>query len=158
MNSRRYFLAALAAPLISFNLAAADIYTDPPAPALAAGRLSNGQNRVTFGPYPSADVFKMLTKTNLDGAWAENSSGLFSNLTWTSSPTASNAFHRLQVTPLSSNVLLGITILDKLNYGPTPELLDRLATNSPDVYINEQLNPETIVEHAAVAAPAIATI
>ncbi|MEY2410972.1 MAG: hypothetical protein QOF48_3642 [Verrucomicrobiota bacterium] len=158
MNARRFTfpLFPLAAAIwLGPWVAAADNFTDPPAPSLGVSTLSNGQRRVTFGPYPAGNIFRMLRKSSLGDPWLEDLTGAFSNLTWTAPAVASNVFHQLEVTPLSSNALLTTTVLSKLAYGPTPELLDRLATVGADVYIHEQLNPETIVERAATAAPAI---
>lgn len=136
--------------------AAADNYSSPPAPALNATTLSNGQKRVGFGAYPSADVFRMLRNSNVVDAWTVDASGAFSNLTWTA-PGASG-FHKLEVTPLTSNQLLTATVLNRLGYGPTPELLDRLALIGPQAYIDEQLAPESITERAALAHTNIAWI
>ena len=138
--------------------AVADNFTDPPAPALGPNTLSNGQRRVTFGPYPSGDIFRMLRKSDLNNSWTMDSNGTFSNLTWTVTPPAGNAFHQLEVTPLTSNQLLTATVLSKLAYGPTPELLDRLAIIGPQAYINEQLAPETLTERAPLAHTNIAYI
>jgi uncharacterized protein (DUF1800 family) len=133
----------------------ADEFTVPAAPSLTITTLSNSQKRVSFTPYPSGDVFKMLSVGQLGQSWTENFSGTFSDLTWAAPTSGSNAFFRLQVQPLDSNALLTATVLSKLTYGPTPELLDRLLQNSDTnfaaAYINEQLNPETVTEHAAQA-------
>ncbi|MSU59782.1 MAG: DUF1800 family protein [Pedosphaera sp.] len=140
----------------------ADEFTDPAAPTLTLTNVSSAQKRITFTPFPSADVFTMLSVTNLGGAWATNGGGAFSNLTWTGSAGASNTFYRLQVTPLASNALLTATALNRLGYGPTPDLLDRLlqnsGTNSAAAWITEQLAPETITERAVLAHTNIAYI
>ena len=129
----------------------ADQYTDPPAPTLTITNSSPGSQRVSFGGYPAADQFKMLRKDDLATPWSEDLSGSFLNLTWTAPIAPGNAFHQLEVTPLSSNTLLTATVLNRLAYGPTPELLDRLALIGPRAYIDEQLAPETITERAAQA-------
>lgn len=153
MNTNRPFLLALAAVSFLALPAVADDYTDPPAPALGISALSNGQKRVTFAPYPSMDVLRMLSKGSITGSWLEDISGLFSNSTWTAS--GSNAFHRLEITPLGSNAVLTATALNRLGYGPTPTLLDRLlqnsGANSASAWINEQLHPESISEGASLA-------
>src|SRR5258705_1899860 len=83
----------------------ADNYTDPPAPTLSISN-TPGQKRISITPYPSADQIHMLRANVLGGLWNEDSSGMFSNLTWTAAVDGSNAFHRAQVIPLSSNPLL----------------------------------------------------
>jgi uncharacterized protein (DUF1800 family) len=136
----------------------ADEFTDPPAPTLTITNAASGSQRLLFGPYPAADQFKMLRKDDLAAPWGEDVSGSFSNLTWTAPIGSGNAFHQLEVTPLSSNALLTTTVLNKLAYGPTPELLDRLALIGPQAYIDEQLAPETITERAGLAHTNIANI
>lgn len=140
-------LAALTASALA--AAAADNYSSPPAPALNITALSNSQKRASFDAYPSADVFRMLRNSNVVDAWIEDTSGAFSNLTWAA--PSGPGFHRLEVTPLTSNQLLTATVLSKLAYGPTPELLDRLALIGPQAYIDEQLAPENITERASQA-------
>jgi len=135
----------------------ADDYTDPPPPTLTISNIP-GQKRISITPYPAAEQIHMLRANVLGGVWNEDSSGILSNLTWTAAADGSNAFHRAQVIPLSSNALLTATVLSKLAYGPTPELLDSLATTGPQAFIDEQLAPETIVEHAAEAHTNIAFI
>src|SRR6266545_7772177 len=129
----------------------ADPFTDPPAPKLAITNASPGSRRISFGAYPAADQFKMRRKDNLATPWSDDLSGSFSNLTWTAPIAPGNAFHQLEVAPISSNALLAATVLNRLAYGPTPELLDRLALIGPQAYIDEQLAPETITERAAQA-------
>jgi uncharacterized protein (DUF1800 family) len=129
----------------------ADQFTDPPAPKLTITNASPGSQRISFGGYPAADQLKMLRKDTLAAPWGDDLSGSFSNLTWTAPIGPGNAFHQLEVTPLSSNALLTATVLNRLAYGPTPELLDRLALIGPQAYIDEQLAPESITERAAQA-------
>lgn len=93
----------------------------------------------------------MLRKSTPTADWSEDASGSFSNLTWTAPLGPGNVFHQLEITPLSSNALLTATVLSKLAYGPTPDLLDRLALIGPQAYIDEQLAPETITERAPQA-------
>jgi len=157
MKTRRNSPWLLALTALAAFTAAADDYSAPPAPALNITTLPNSQKRVSFGAYPSADVFRMSKSTNIANPWTEDASGTFSNLTWTA-PGGSNAFHRLEVTPLASNQLLTATVLSKLTYGPTPELLDRLALIGPQAYIDEQLAPESLTERAALAHTNIARI
>jgi uncharacterized protein (DUF1800 family) len=151
----------LAAMMVASLVApAADNYSSPPAPALGL-TVSNGQKRITFAPYPAADVVRMLKTTNLTEVWSVDGSGAFSNATW-SAPAAGDAFHKLEVTPLTSNAVLAASALSKVGYGPTPALLDRLlqgtGTNTADAWLAEQLAPETITERAALAHTNIAFI
>ncbi|HEY2952922.1 MAG TPA: DUF1800 family protein, partial [Verrucomicrobiae bacterium] len=153
-----YFSSALwATVLLTAQTARADQYSDPAAPTLTITTSSNGQRRVTFTPFPSADDFQMRSSTNLNTPFSPDSSGSFSNLAWTA-PGGGSAFHALAVTPLSSNTLLTATVLSKLTYGQTPDLLDRLAAIGPEAFIAGQLAPETITEHSGQAHTNIAWI
>jgi uncharacterized protein (DUF1800 family) len=157
MNARTCFALLIFLTLASLP-ARSDTQTDPGSPTLTISVLSNQQQRISFTPYPSADQIKMLRNPALGDPWTEHTGGVFSNLTWTATPDGSNAFHRLEITPLTSNQLLISTVLNRLAYGPTPELLDRLALIGPQAYINEQLAPESITERAALANTNIARI
>src|SRR5688572_24048654 len=128
----------------------ADDYTDPPPPRLSAEAVTNGQRHVTFTPYPSAEQFRMLKTDSLGLPWLEDLSGSFSGHSWTAPDGPGNSFYRLQVEPLSSNDVLIATVANRLCYGPTPELLDRLRTIGPQAFITEQLNPNTITENVAL--------
>ncbi len=145
------FSLSLFVSLLSVSLFADD-FSNPPSPRITSvTTVSNAQRQIIFTPYPSADQFKILRSGNLSSnSWLEDLTGVFSGVTWTSPQNSSNAFFQLQVTPLSSNAILTATILSKLTYGPTPDLLARLATNSLDTFITEQLNPETIAENVSL--------
>jgi len=140
---------------LAASVVSADPYTDPPAPTLTLTNLPASQKRITFTPYPAADVLRMQSEGAPGQSWTENTAGTFSNLTWTAAAGATNTLYRLQVQPLSSNALLAATVLNRLAYGPTPELLDRLlqdsGTNSAAAYLAGQLSPETLTERAALA-------
>jgi uncharacterized protein (DUF1800 family) len=138
----------------TFVLRGSDLFIDPPAPVLSV--TSAPQKRISFTPYPSADVFRMLATPEIGGSWTE-ASGTFSNLTWTA-VLDDTSFHRLEVLPLGSNALFAATVMSKLTYGPTPELIDRLNAGDVDAFIAEQLNPETIIERAPAAHTNIAFI
>src|SRR5256885_554994 len=106
MSSLKTFCLLGATCLGAVGAARADEFTDPPAPTLALTNVPAGQKRVSATPYPSADVFKLQSVTNLGSAWADVTNAALSNLTWTVSSGASNQFFRLQTQPLSSNALL----------------------------------------------------
>ena len=130
--------------------AAADDYTDPLPPRLTVHPVSNAQRRVTFTPYPSADQFRMLRTDSLGLPWLEDLGGTFSGHSWTVPDSGGNSFYRLQVEPLSSDDVLIATVANRLCYGPTPELLDRLRASGPQAFITEQLSPDTITENVAL--------
>ena len=141
-----------AALCVALRGLASDAYITPPAPVLSI----TPQKNISIPPYPSADAFRMLGSQDLV-TWTETA-GVFSNLTWTAALDAATRFHRLEVTPLSSNALLAATVMHKLTYGPTPALIDRLSAGGVETFISEQLNPETITERAGQAHTNIAFI
>src|SRR5688572_999275 len=148
MKSVHFSLLPLIA-LLDFS-AVADDYSDPPPPVLTGAAISNAQRRVAFTPYPSAERFKMLKTDALGLPWLEDLGGSFSGHSWIAPDSAANSFYRLQVEPLSSNDVLIATIVNRLCYGPTPELLDRLRANGPQAFITEQLSPNTVTENVAL--------
>ena len=121
-----------------------------PAPPVFSGViLSNNQRILNWTPYPGAQQYTILSTTNLGQPFLTNASGTISGFTWTATNTSRIEFQLLQVTPMDSNALLMATVLNRLCYGPTPDLLDQLGTNNIQPFIDSQLNPETIVETVA---------
>jgi uncharacterized protein (DUF1800 family) len=132
--------------------------TVPPPPAITSVVFSNGSTVITFTPYPGADQFRMLSATNLSQPFAESTNGAVSGFTWVAPQDSPFGFYRLEVVPLSSNDLLTAVVLNRLAYGPTPDLLDRVRQIGPQAYIDEQLTPETINETAGSSHPNVALI
>src|SRR5688572_21516819 len=131
----------------SLTVAAADITPAPP--RVAGVTVSNGQQTVRFAPYPAAEAFRLLSATNLSGTFTPRS-GAIPGLEWTGPTNGNTEFHRVEVTPMSSNALLSSIVLNRLAYGPTPDEIERVLTGpnaiGPQAYIDEQLAPELINE------------
>src|SRR6185436_18904561 len=90
-----------------------------PAPVLAPPVVTtNGQKRVSWTPYPAAQEFKIFSASDILAPFTLDTSGSNSGYDWTGSLSNSISFHRLEVTPLSSNALLSATVLNRLTYGP----------------------------------------
>ena len=142
------FLFLVAAGGVS---ALAETYSAPPAPVLRIESVTNGARRVSLTPYPAVDAYRVFTTDDLGHPWTEDFSGTLSNFVWAAPHSGSNFFVNLRADTLSSNALLSATLLNRISYGQTPDLLDRLAVVSPQTYLNEQLNPETITERAGLA-------
>src|SRR5438045_459543 len=99
-------LPSVALCVLTAVAAYAQDYNHPPQPSISSSTLSNGQRQIQFTPYPSGEQFKMLRKSDLgSNTWSEDISGAFSGPNWSTAHSASNAFYRLQVNPLSSNAL-----------------------------------------------------
>jgi uncharacterized protein (DUF1800 family) len=122
----------------------------PGPPRITNVSVSNGQQRVTFSPYPSAESFRLLSTTNLGQPFTPNASGAIAGYEWLGPPNGSADFHRIEVMPVSSNALLTAIVLNRLAYGPTPDEIERVLTGTnaigPQAYIDEQLAPELINE------------
>src|SRR5438477_997433 len=122
---------------------------DPnPAPPTISGVIiaTNSQKRLNWSPCPAASQYQVLSASQVTGPLAPENSGTIAGYSWTGSNSVPASFHRLLVTPLSSDALLSATVLHRLTYGPTPEELDRVASIGPQAYIDEQLSPEALNE------------
>src|SRR5256885_416969 len=88
---------------------------DPnPAPPTISGVTiaTNGQKRLDWTPFPAASQYQVLSGTQVIGPFAPENSGAISGYSWTGSNNVPASFHRLLVTPLSSNALLSATVLN----------------------------------------------
>jgi hypothetical protein len=75
--------------------------------------VSNGQQTVRFTPYPAAEAFRLLSATNILGTFTPKS-GAIPGLEWTGPTNGKTEFHRVEVTPMSSNALLSAIVLNRL--------------------------------------------
>jgi uncharacterized protein (DUF1800 family) len=119
-------------------------------PVITSFTLTNGQGTLQFTPHPAAQVYNLLSSTNLGSGFITNAAGTLTGFNYSVPATNNFQFFNLQILPLSSNAQLTATVLSRLTYGPTPDLLERLlqdlGTNSAAAFIDELLNPETIAE------------
>src|SRR5688572_6402011 len=132
----------------SLALPAADLTPAPP--RVAGVTVSNGQQTVTWTPYPAAEAFRLFSTTNIAEPSTPKISGAIAGFGWTGPTNGQTEFHRVEVTPMSSNALLSSIVLNRLAYGPTPDEIERVLTGpnaiGPQAYIDEQLAPELINE------------
>lgn len=143
MSARRLFLLAASVLIVTSGTG----QVAPPAPPSITNVTLNGSQRVLrWTPFPAAQSFKVFSTTDLRQPFIEDTSGAVSGFSWTGTNTSTARFFRLDTTPLDTNDLVTATVLNRLAYGPTPALLDRFKTNSIDLYIAEQLAPETVTE------------
>src|SRR5262245_58397867 len=94
----------------AFLLRAAEITPAPP--RITGATVSNGQQRVTWMPYPAAEAFRLLSTTNLLFPFVPNTSGSISGYEWTGPVNGGADLHELEVTPMSSNALLSSIVLN----------------------------------------------
>jgi uncharacterized protein (DUF1800 family) len=120
---------------------------------ISSTTVSNGQIRLQWTPTPAASLFTILSAPDVSAPYAPNNSGQITGYEWNGPINGTAAFHRLMVTPLSSNALLSATVLSRLTYGPTPDDISRIAAIGPQAYIDEQLAPESVVEDLDGTAP-----
>src|SRR5258705_3635993 len=148
----RWLLFVFALP---FYNNAAEI--NPAPPRITGVIVSNAQQKVSWMPYPAAEAFRLWSRSNLSAPFAPNSGGTISGYEWTGPLNGGADFHRLEVTPLSSNALLTSIVLNRLAYGPTPDEIERVLTGpnaiGPQAYIQEQLAPELLNETIDFDAP-----
>jgi uncharacterized protein (DUF1800 family) len=134
---------------------------DPPPPAITNINLSGQQKNLRFDPlYPAAQVYTILSGTNLSLPLAPNTNFFIGSYIQSTSTNGTNfgyewrstnepaqaGVYRVQVTTMNSNALLAATVLNRLTYGPTPDEIERISTIGPDAYIAEQLAPWSIPE------------
>src|SRR5205085_12503512 len=77
---------------------------------------------------------------------SNDTAGVLSGTTFKVTNTQPMRFYSLTATPMSSNDLLTVNLLNRIAYGPTPDELARVKAIGPQAYINEQLAPEAITE------------
>ena len=137
----------------SFHAFAGDPYPAPP--VITSASASNGQVRLQWTPLPAVSQFTIVSTPVLGTPYGPNNNGQIRGYEWTGPATGSAGFHRLMVTPLSSDELLSATVLSRLTYGPSPEDVSRIAAIGPQAFIDEQLAPNTIPEDLDHTAPII---
>src|SRR5882762_3630817 len=142
MQIRLLVVSALAGAGLCSSVFASD---PPPPQIIGVVGSSNAQKTVLWTPYPAADQYSILSKTDVAGVFTNDGSGGVSGFGWQGSNNAPAKFFKLGVTPMSSNALLSANILNRLAYGPSPDDLPRVLAD-PQAYINEQLNFEGITE------------
>src|ERR1044071_167207 len=100
-------------PLLCFQYSPA---ADSPPLITAVSVATNSQQKISWTPYPAAQEFKIFSSSNLFAPFWEDHSGLIAGYDWTAPVSGRLGFHRVQVTPLSSNAVLAATILNRLSY------------------------------------------
>lgn len=136
----------------------------PSSPAITNIHVQPGQIDLRFDPYPSAQSYTVLSGTNpailqpdtsfFQAPYMRGTNGtrIVYGYEWRSTNVVSPVgFYRVAVTPLPSTNVLAGTVLSRLAYGPTPDLLERLSAEGPDHWIHEQLQPWSIEEAVSLS-------
>ena len=103
-------------------------------PALETNKLSIGTNVTALAEVPAANI------RNLTNGYGYGVTNNFPR-----------QFYGLELIQMSSNKLLTANVLNRLAYGPTPDDLEFISTNTagPQGYIDQQLQPQNIPLPAA---------
>src|SRR5687768_15915342 len=96
--------------------AASSLHADDPLPELTSLSVSNGQKKIEFNLFPTAERYKFLKTDQLTLPFAEDSSGIIDGSVWTAPVAGPIGFHRLEVVPMDRNLLLTTTLLNRLGY------------------------------------------
>ena len=119
--------------------------SDTPPPVLQGIVVSNGVKTVTFTPAPAIDAYTVRSGSNV-AVQTNDSSVVLSGATFQVTNSQPMRFYSLGATPMTSNDLLSVNLLNRIAYGPTPDELVRVRAMGPQAYIAEQLAPEALVE------------
>ncbi len=117
---------------------------DPPPPVIQNITVSNGVKTVTFTPSPAIEQYDIKSSVNVGVPFTNDGSGVLSGTTFRATNSQPTRFYSVAATPLSSNDLLSVNLLNRIAYGPTPDELVRVKAMGPQAYIAEQLAPEVI--------------
>ena len=117
-----------------------------PPPVLKSVTVSNNVKTVTFTPAPAIDLYTVKSSANVGVPFTNDGSGVLSGTTFRTTNTQAAKFFSLTATPMSSNDLLTVNLLNRIAYGPTPDELARVKSIGPQAYITEQLAPELLSE------------
>lgn len=111
---------------------------------------------ITWEPFPAAQRYRMFTAPGLGQPFSLTFEGELVGNTFTFTNAPPLAIFRVEALPLSRDEVLTANILNRISYGPTPDVVERvlLGVNGslpigPDAYIAEQLAPETITDDFA---------
>ncbi|MFO1513434.1 MAG: DUF1800 family protein [Verrucomicrobiota bacterium] len=141
--------------------------TEPPPPKIDSIVVSGPQKNLRVTPAPGAEAYYFYSATNPNAPFSLNTNfvlmpyvtGYSTNMT-TNGPvaitnlayewrntnfTGDSGFFRMSATPMGSNRMTLATVLNRLAYGPTPDLLAAYADN-PQAYIDEQVNMDGVAE------------
>jgi len=119
---------------------------DPPPPVIQKITVSNTVKTVTFTPSPATETYNVKSSVDVGAPFTNDGSGVLSGTTFRATNSQPTRFYSVAATPLSSNDLLSVNLLNRIAYGPTPDELARVKAMGPQAYINEQLAPELIAD------------
>jgi uncharacterized protein (DUF1800 family) len=118
---------------------------DTPPPVLQGVTRSNNVKTVRFTPAPAVDGYTLRSSPTVTGPFSNAVASLSGGGTFQVSNGLPAEFFKVGATPMSSNDLLSVNLLNRIAYGQTPDELTRVRTIGPQAYIAEQLAPEALV-------------
>ncbi len=129
---------------------AGELVAESSPPPRLTWSLTAGGLQLKFPPAPGVAAFVIESSSDVTGGYQADPHGTVEGYTWTAGSAAAPRFYRLRQEPVDAAHLLGSVALNRLAYGPTPDLIERVLTGpdaiGPEAYLAEQLAPETIDE------------
>ena len=115
---------------------------------MGAYRWQDGLLQIPFTPAPGVSEYRLWMQPTLDAAAQPYANAATSGFTWLADvDQLPRGFFRMESVPVpEADELCGL-LVNRIAYGPTPDLLDQMALN-PGAWLAQQLAPETIVERA----------
>lgn len=111
--------------------------------------MSNGMICGDFQPLPSIASYDAIGTSDAGDVYIQDTTFSVSGFSLGADPTAMSVqVAGLEATPMDSDLLMGCHVLNRLAYGPTPDLLETVLATGADAYISSQLAPEAISETA----------
>ncbi len=121
--------------------------SDAPPPTISRFTLSNGVKSISFSNLPPAtEQYFIRTSTDVAGAYTNDPGWVQNGASLRVTNNQPTRFYQLGATPLSSNALLTVNLLNRIAYGPTPDELARVNAMGPQAFITEQLAPQLLTE------------
>jgi uncharacterized protein (DUF1800 family) len=152
LSTSPHFLPTGGGPPESLQVGDSDPDSDAPgATAFSSIRLVDGQIEVAFEPVAAAEAYAVAGAGELDGTPLAPVPAAVDGFTARFDPTDGPAeFLAVQTVSPDSDRVWAAALLNRIAYGPTPELIERVLTGPSPIgaqgYLDEQLAPELIPE------------
>ena len=114
---------------------------------------TNGMIVATFAPVPAVDQYQLMREDEIGGPMTPESSAVVDGFQIMLVPTNDfQQFYGIDAVLISTNRELTSIVLNRVAYGPTPDLIERVHSGpsamGAEAYIQEQLAPNLLIERA----------
>lgn len=116
--------------------------------------LSNRTARLELPRLPATETLAIESTPSLETPFAADLRGVLDGYTWTAPADDPSRFYRARIEPLSAPALLAAVALNRVAYGPTPDLLEVVSAD-PANWLDRQLAPETVPDDLDAPLPAL---